>query len=121
MISPAPLGTARPRDRGTPPGICTVVRAVRKVYIDHMQNRHGQLIVAPFSVRAKAAASVSMPIKWSELNGRLKNANYHIENALRRLKRAGDPMRDLLTDEPDLKRALARLAGLVGKSRIERG
>ena len=100
------------------PDICTVVRAVRKrgskVYIDYMQNRHGQLIVAPFSARAEAAASVSMPIKWSELNGRLNNANYHIENALRRLKRAGDPMRDLLTDEPDLEGSLARLAGLVG-------
>ena len=99
------------------PDICTVVRAVRKrsskVYIDYMQNRHGQLIAAPFSARAEAAASVSMPLKWSELNGRLKNANYHIENALRRLKRAGDPMRDLLTDEPDLQRALTRLAGLV--------
>ena len=101
------------------PDICTVVRAVRKrsskVYIDYMQNRHGQLIVAPFSARAEAAASVSMPIKWSELNGRLKNSNYHIENALRRLKRVGDPMRDLLAGEPDLERALSRLAGLVGK------
>lgn len=100
------------------PDICTVVRAVRKrsskVYIDYLQNRHGQLIAAPFSARAEAAASVSMPVKWSELNGRLKNANYHIENALRRLRRVGDPMRDLLTDEPDLERALARLAKLVG-------
>ncbi len=100
------------------PDICTVARAVRKrsrkVYIDYMQNRHGQLIAAPFSARAEAAASVSMPVKWSELNGRLRNANHHIENALRRLKRAGDPMRGLLTDEPDLERSLARLAGLVG-------
>ena len=99
------------------PDICTVVRAVRKrsskVYIDYMQNRHGQLIVAPFSARAEAAASVSMPIRWSELNVRLKNANHHIENALRRLKRTGDPMRDLLTEEPDLERSLAKLAALV--------
>ena len=100
------------------PDICTVVRAVRKrsskVYIDYLQNRHGQLIVAPFSARAEVAASVSMPVKWSELNGRLNNANYHIENAPRRLRRNGDPMRDLLADEPDLERSLARLAGLVG-------
>ena len=99
------------------PDICTVVRAVRKrsskVYIDYMQNRHGQLIVAPFSARAEAAASVSMPVRWSELNGRLKNANYHIENALRRLKRGGDPMRDLLTEEPDLEGSLSRLAALL--------
>ena len=98
--------------------ICTIVRAVRKreskVYIDYMQNRHGQLIVAPFSARAEPAASVSMPLKWSELNGRLGNPKYHIENAVTRMKRVGDPMLPVLTDEPDLGAALAKLAGLVG-------
>ncbi len=99
------------------PDICTVVRAVRKreskVYIDYMQNRHGQLIVAPFSARAEPAASVSMPLKWSELNGGLSNAKHHIENAVVRMKRLGDPMLSVLTDEPDLGGALAKLAGLV--------
>ena len=99
------------------PEICTIVRAVRKreskVYIDYMQNRHGQLIVAPFSARAEAAASVSMPLRWSELNGRLSNARHHIENAVARMKRIDDPMLPVLTDEPDLGAALARLAELV--------
>lgn len=99
------------------PDICTIVRAVRKreskVYIDYMQNRHGQLIVAPFSARAEPAASVSMPLRWSELNGRLSNARYHIENAVARMKRIDDPMLAVLTDEPDLGAALARLAELV--------
>ena len=99
------------------PEICTIVRAVRKreskVYIDYMQNRHGQLIVAPFSARAEPAASVSMPLRWSELNGRLSNARHHIENAVARMKRNEDPMLPVLTDEPDLGAALARLAELV--------
>ena len=93
--------------------ICTINRVVRqrdsKVYIDYLQNGHGQLLVAPFSARAEVAASVSMPVKWSELNGRLGNSNYHLENAVARLKRLGDPMADLLTTVPDLDRALARL------------
>ena len=101
---------------GRRPDLCTLTRAVRqrggKVYIDCLQNRHGQLIVAPFSVRAEPAASVSMPIKWSELNGRLANANFHIGNAVARLRRMGDPMREVLTAEPDLEGALARLAEL---------
>ena len=99
------------------PGICTITRLVRqrggKVYIDYLQNRHGQLIVAPFSARAEPAASVSMPLKWSELTGRLNNANYHIGNALARLKRSGDPMLGVLTDKPDLGAALERLGALV--------
>ena len=100
------------------PEICTVVRAVRKreskVYLDYMQNRHGQLIAAPFSARAEPAASVSMPLKWSELHGGFSNAKHHIENAVARMKRLGDPMLPVLTDEPDLGGALAKLAGLVG-------
>ncbi len=99
------------------PDTCTITRAVRqrggKVYIDYLQNRHGQLIVAPFSARAEPAASVSMPLKWSELNRRLRNENFHIGNAVARLKRMGDPMRDVLTDEPDLEAAVARLAKLA--------
>ena len=99
------------------PDICTIARAVRrresKVYIDYLQNGHGQLLVAPLSARAEPAASVSMPVKWSELNGRLKNANYHIKNAVARLKRAGDPMAPVLDTVPDLERALARLAAML--------
>ena len=84
-----------------------------KVYIDYLQNGHGQLLVAPLSARAEPAASVSMPVKWSELNGRLKNANYHLKNAVRRLQRAGDPMAPVLDAKPDLERALARLGALM--------
>ena len=93
--------------------ICTINRVVRqregKVYIDYLQNGHGQLLVAPFSARAEVGASVSMPVKWSELTGRLGNSNHHLENAVARLKRMGDPMADLLTSVPDLDHALARL------------
>ena len=99
------------------PEICTIARMVRqrerKVYIDYLQNGHGQLLVAPLSARAEPAASVSMPVKWSELNGRLGNANYHLKNAAARLKRMGDPMAPVRTSEPDLERALARLGELL--------
>ena len=102
---------------GRCPDITTIARAVRqrdsKVYVDYLQNGHGQLLVAPLSARAEAAASVSMPVKWSELNGRLKNANYHLKNAVRRLQRMGDPMAPVLDIQPDLERALARLGELM--------
>ncbi|MCY4011579.1 MAG: DNA ligase D [Gammaproteobacteria bacterium] len=100
------------------PDICTITRTVRKrdnkVYIDYLQNGHGQLLVAPFSARAEPAASVSMPVTWDALNGELNNANYDLKNAVPHLHNAGDPMADVLTIEPDLGHALARLGGLLG-------
>ena len=100
------------------PDLCTIARMVRnrenKVYIDYLQNGHGQLLVAPLSARAEPTAAVSMPIEWSALTGGLKNAQYHLKNAVARLKRGGDPMAAVLTVEPDLGTALARLGDLLG-------
>jgi len=101
------------------PDKATIARSVKarqnKVYVDYLQNGQGQLLVAPFSVRAEPAASVSMPLKWSEVNGRLSNENFHITNALRRMSRLGsDPLAPILTDEPDLHRALSRLSAIAG-------
>ena len=94
--------------------IATITRVVRhresKVYVDFMQNGHGQLLVAPFSARAEVAASVSMPIEWSELDDQLHNSNHHLKNAIERLQRVGDPMAPVLDTSPDLHRAL----GLLG-------
>ena len=95
--------------------IATITRVVSqredKVYVDFMQNGHGQLLVAPFSARAEVAASVSMPIKWSELDDQLHNSNHNLKNAVERLERLGDPMAPLLDTTPDLHRAL----GLLGE------
>jgi len=50
------------------PEIATVTRQVQrrdgKVYLDYVQNGHGRLIVAPYSVRPLPGAPVSMPLSW---------------------------------------------------------
>jgi len=86
-----------------------VRRREGKVYVDYLQNGHGQLLVAPFSARAEPSAGVSMPLKWSEVNAKLSNERFHLGNAVARMRRMGDPMAPLLEDEPDLERALVRL------------
>ena len=99
------------------PDICTVARMVRqrenKVYIDYLQNGHGQLLVAPLSARAEPAGSVSMPVKWSELNDDLHNARFNLKNAVDWLAKHGDSMADVMTTVPDLATALDRLGPLV--------
>ena len=95
------------------PDIATTTRSISKrggkVYVDAYQNRGGQLMVAPFSVRPIPGAPVSMPIEWDEVNGRLQNSKFTIANALKRLEKKGDPVANVLELKPDLVGVLERL------------
>jgi bifunctional non-homologous end joining protein LigD len=96
------------------PDIATTQRTISKregkVYVDAFQNRAGQLMVAPYSVRPSPGAPVSMPIEWDEVGGKLHNSNFTIANALKRMQRLGhDPVLPVLETKPDLVRVLERL------------
>jgi len=98
--------------------IATITRHVTKrgdkVYIDYLQNRHGQLIVAPFIVRPLPGATVSMPLTWDEVNGTLDPRTFTIRTALERMDTKGaDPMLPVLGESPDLAKVLERLAALM--------
>src|SRR5688572_22390733 len=101
--------------------IATITRHVSKrgdkVYLDYLQNRHGQLIVAPFSVRPLPGASVSMPLEWHEVNDKLAISQHTIVNALKRMEKLGrDPVRPVLEVRPDLPAVLGRLLEKVNGS-----
>jgi bifunctional non-homologous end joining protein LigD len=60
------------------------------IYLDYLQNRRGQTIAAPYCLRPRAGATVSMPLKWSEVKKGISPYDYTIHNALKRLKKTGD-------------------------------
>jgi bifunctional non-homologous end joining protein LigD len=96
------------------PEIATVARIVSqregRVYVDFLQNGQGKLLVAPFCVRPRPGATVSMPLRWSEVKRGLTIEKHTIRTAPKRMARMKeDPMRDVLTDAPDLVAALAAL------------
>ncbi len=98
--------------------IATITRHVSKrgdkVYLDYLQNRHGQLIVAPFSVRPLPGATVSMPLLWDEVNDSLDPKAFTIRTARERMERLGaDPVAPVLETKPDLGRALQQLSALL--------
>jgi bifunctional non-homologous end joining protein LigD len=100
------------------PRIATTTRAVDKrggkVYLDYLQNGHGKLLVAPFSVRSIPGAPVSMPLLWSEVNERLTVRGFTIKNAVARLEKLKlDPLIEILETKPDLGGALALLQGEI--------
>ena len=102
------------------PEISTIARSLTarggKVYLDFLQNRHGQLLVAPFSVRPLPGAPVSTPIEWSEVNPKLENGRFTIKNVVERMEKLGtDPLRPVLEWKPDLTQALGRLAERVNE------
>ncbi len=100
------------------PDIATITRNPErrdgKVYIDFVQNGRGRLLVAPFSVRPLPAAPVSTPLRWSEVKPGLDLRDHNIHSVPERLKKLKtDPLRGVLTEQPDLLAALRRLSELV--------
>lgn len=96
------------------PEIATVTRAVSKrgakVYIDYVQNGHGRLLVAPFSVRPIPGAPVSTPLHWREVTPKLDIRKFTIRTAPARMRKLKeDPVRPVLEVKPDLTAALKRL------------
>jgi bifunctional non-homologous end joining protein LigD len=94
--------------------IATVARAIRdregKVYVDYLQNVHGQPLLSPFSVRPVAGARVSTPLAWSEVDAKLDPSRFNLRTVVPRLRGLkADPMAGLLADQPDLLGALHKL------------
>ncbi len=107
------------------PEITTVVRQIRKrdgkVYVDYMQNGHGQLLAAPFSVRPVRGALVSTPLAWKEVTPRLSMADYDIRTVPARMKKLkADSLAPVLDLKPDLPGALEALAERFARRKAAR-
>ncbi len=83
-----------------------------KTYIDFLQNRRGQTIACPYSVRPKPGATVSAPLHWHEVNNNLKLSDYTIHNMRERVKAIDDPWKSLTKNKADLKKGLEILRSL---------
>ena len=60
-----------------------------KIYVDYVRNNRGSTSIAPFSTRSKEQATVAVPLRWSELGGRIRPDSFTVDtlgNRLRRLK-----------------------------------
>lgn len=86
-----------------------------KVYLDYLQNGHGKLLAGPLAARPVVAATVSMPLRWSEVVPSLDPSAFDLASAPKRMQSLGaDPLLPVLTTVPDLMGSLERLAKLAG-------
>ena len=83
-----------------------------KIYLDFLQNRRGQTLAAPYCVRPKPKATVSTPLKWSEVKPGLSPLQFTIENTEKRLKRVGDLWAPLLSETVNLEKCMKQLLKL---------
>ncbi|MFB2120088.1 DNA ligase D [Parapedobacter sp. 2B3] len=80
-----------------------------KVYIDFLQNRPAATLAAPYSLRPKPDATVSMPLHWEEVKKGLKLSDFTIANALDRIRSEGDIFKPVLGKGISLKKLLKNL------------
>ncbi len=83
----------------------------RGVLVDHRQNGHGKTIASPYSVRPKAGAPVSTPLRWEELSEKVRPRDFGMREALARVKEHGDLFEPVLQGGQALGPALRELRG----------
>jgi bifunctional non-homologous end joining protein LigD len=78
-----------------------------KVFFDHNQNSIGKTIASVFSVRPTISATVSMPIKWEELQSILPT-DFTILNAFEEIKKSEDAWKHILEKKQDLEKIFGK-------------
>jgi len=95
------------------PDELTVAHAVAarrgRVYLDPCRNGFGQTVVAPYSVRRRTRAPVSMPLNWSEVRPTLNPSDFNLGNCATWLRRK-DPWSEFFEARESLNEA-TRLLG----------
>ena len=61
-----------------------------KVYLDPSQNDYADTLASVYSVRPYHQPTVSAPLEWKEVNGKLDPAKFDIRSILERIKKKGD-------------------------------
>lgn len=77
-----------------------------KMYIDFLQNRSHATVAAPYSLRPKPGATVSMPLHWDEVKKGLKMSDFTIFNAIDRIESTGDIFKPVLGKGIDLEKVI---------------
>jgi bifunctional non-homologous end joining protein LigD len=103
------------------PATATVERSVKarpkkSIYVDALQNARGKSMAAPYSVRARPAASVSAPLRPRELTSRLRIEAFTTGNIPARLTRVGDLWGDAVATRPTTRMLARAMAALQAAS-----
>jgi bifunctional non-homologous end joining protein LigD len=79
------------------------------MYLDFLQNRPQATVAAPYSLRPKPFAPVSMPLHWEEVKKGLKIKDHNLKNAVDRLREVGDPFKGVIGKGINMSKAIGKM------------
>lgn len=102
------------------PETTSIVRSPAKrrerIYLDYLQNARGQTVAAPYSIRPAPGATVSAPLRWSEVKKGLDPTKFTIKTMPKRIAKLGDLWKGVLGKGVDLSKLLTKLGETSGDS-----
>lgn len=78
-----------------------------KVFFDYNQNSRGKTIASVYSLRPNPSATVSMPVKWSNLDSILPT-DFTISNVPQLVVKKADMWSGVLTEKQNINEIIAR-------------
>jgi bifunctional non-homologous end joining protein LigD len=85
-----------------------------RIFLDYLRNDRMATAVAPLSPRARAGATVSMPLRWEQLRAGLEPSRFTVRTAPEMLRRS-KPWSDYDSAKQSLRAAIARLTKQGGR------
>ena len=79
------------------------------MYLDFLQNRPQATVAAPYSLRPKPGAPVSMPLHWEEVKKGLKIKDHNLKTAVARLKEMGDLFKGAIGKGINMSKAISKM------------
>jgi bifunctional non-homologous end joining protein LigD len=104
------------------PEFTTIERLIEsrggKMYLDFLQNRPQATLAAPYSLRPKPGATVSMALHWDEVKKGLQIKNFTIFNAVERIQEQGDIFKGVIGKGINLKQVLKNINSVFGEQEL---
>jgi len=95
------------------PDLTTTERPLNKrkgrIYLDHLQNKRGQTLASAYSLRPVPGASVSTPLKWSEVKRGLSPIDFTLFTIQKRIEKMGDLFSEVLTGKTRIEKCIKNL------------
>lgn len=88
-----------------------------KIYLDYLQNRRGQTLAAPYSLRPWKGATVSAPLHWDEVTNKLDPGKFTIKTIFKRLDKIGDIWKPILTQSINLAESIGCIEKYLGQEK----
>jgi bifunctional non-homologous end joining protein LigD len=101
--------------------VATATKSKRtgKNFVDYLRNGRGATAIAPFCVRARKNAPVSMPIEWSELNKDRRFDYFNIKSVPAWIKaRKSDPWKGFFDVRQTITKSIFKQVGYESTSNI---